>query len=262
MTVKECVLDFATGEWGEDRLCAGEELSFVIDGATPISHLPYGAWHSNAEWMAETLKEHLQKGIPGGDFPRCCQDFAQTWRGQVQRDFPKVQEQPSLTVAAVHKRNGKVRGYVLGDCAIYVQTETGLVHCLSDRRTETFYQRTLAAREKAAAAGANVEQAVTAQRIRNKATMNQPGGYWTVACVGDFRREFYRFELNESNVRSILLCTDGFDRLFVKKMLKPEQVLQGEYPLEKAMRLLREKEKNMSQDVKLHDDAAAILLSR
>ena len=215
MKIAETVLDFCTGDWGEDRLYAGRELVCVIDGATPISKQPFEAYHSSAEWMAEGLRRYVASECGfDGDFPALCRRFVDATCGSIRGQFPDLYDLPCLTVAALWQNGKRLSGYVLGDCSIYALMKNGDVRRVTDQRTAVFYNKTLEAREKARRTGQDVQRAVREQRIRNKAAMNRPDGYWTVAYTGDFERMFRTFSADAEQVDAVLLCTDGFDRLF------------------------------------------------
>ena len=258
---QDTILDFSKGDWGEDRLYAGENFFFVIDGATPVSDRSYGSYHTGAEWMAEAMKQHLADlGSGEEEVPVLCKRFTTETERQVTEAFPDVQDMPCLTIAAVKQDANITRGYVLGDCSIYVLTRySGITH-LTDQRTAKFYQKTLRAKAEAEKNRGDVVGAIQAQKIKNKAAMNQPGGFWTVSYVGDYEAEFRIFQIPTEDIEAILLCTDGFDRVFFRGDVSPAFLLRGELPLEDALAHLRTWEKMSPTDIKQHDDAAAILL--
>lgn len=256
----EQILDFGNGQWGEDRLYAGDKVSFVIDGATPISKQPYNGYHSGAEWLAEELKQYLIEHLSDAEVPVLCKQFTDKAGESVKTMFPSVQEMPSMTIAAIAGDGDMLKGYVLGDCSLYILLKDGGIKHVTDRRTDAFYQKTMNAKRNAEAHGADVTAAVLEQRRKNKATMNQQGGYWTVSFVGDYEQEFYTCSVPVAEVQSVLLCTDGFDRAFCRGMFTPECVLRGEESLKTVLERLREAEKESDADVKRHDDASAILI--
>ena len=90
--------------------------------------------------------------------------------------------------------------------------------------------------------------------------MNQPDGYWTVSYLGKFEEEYSSFQCAEAEVEAILLCSDGFDRMFSLGLTAPMDLLTQKYSLKKALSELRDMEQSIDQDVKKHDDASAILL--
>jgi len=258
MSKLETILDFSHGSWGEDRIFAGEKLCFVIDGATPISGAPFGAYHTGAEWMAEELSRYLAEH--DGEIPALCKQFTEQTQCLLQEEFRDVHSMPCAVLSAVRWEKAHIQGYVLGDCAVYVLHNSGEIACYADRRTATFYKKTLQAKANAAKAGMDVEEAVRDQRKKNKAAMNQPGGYWTVSYIGDFEREFCTFRIPAEEIQGILLCSDGFDRIFERNLFTPEDILRGKISLNAALSKLRAAEKVSSADVKVHDDASAILL--
>lgn len=262
MIVIESVLDFGEGIWGEDRLCTGTDCVCVIDGATPISRQKFKDFHSSAEWMAEQMRRYIaEHWNPDTQLPAICRKFVEATRAEICHSFPRRQDMPSLTIAAL-SRSGKVlRGSLLGDCSIYLLYKNGGVERITDQRTAHFYEKTLQAKREAEAIGADAEQAMKAQRIKNKSYMNQPNGFWTVSYAGDFEKEFRTFVCSAEELAAVLLCTDGFDRLFSRNALSPQVILTRQLSLKDAVRNLRRLEKEDPADAKRHDDVSAVLLT-
>lgn len=266
MKVRETILDFCNDGWGEDRLLAAGDLACVIDGATSITRVPFEGFHSNAEWMAETLARHVERCAPDGrSHPQVCREMvdqtAGAWASSVAEH-----DLPCLTTAAVRREGDLLKCWVLGDCSIYLLLEDGSVQHVTDRRIAAFYSRTVKAQEDARRRGGDVAEAVRQQRLHNKSSMNRPEGYWTVAYTGDFERRFVEYTVEADRIRGALLCTDGFDRLFDFGLADPGALLEGKLSLHHALELLRGAEKAREDaqniNVKRHDDVAAILLER
>lgn len=266
MKVRETILDFCNDGWGEDRLLTAGDLACVIDGATSITRAPYGGFHSNAEWMAETLARHVARCAPDGrSHPQVCREMVDQ-TAHIRGAFDAEHDLPCLTTAAVRREGELLKCWVLGDCSVYLLLEDGSVRHVTDRRIAGFYSRTLKAQEDARRRGGDVAEAVRQQRLRNKASMNRPEGYWTVAYIGDFEHYFVAETVAANRVRGALLCTDGFDRLFDFGLAEPGALLEGKLSLQQALALLRGAEKAREDaqniNVKRHDDVAAILLER
>ena len=261
MIKQEMIIDFCNDNWGEDRAFAGNGLYFVIDGATPLQSSSFNGYHTAAEWMAEALSQHLAlSGSNDGDIPFLCKQFTLQTYETVLKEFNDPQDLPSLTIAAIRRNDQSTCGYVLGDCSIYALTTNGETIRLTDQRTAMFYQKTLQAKADAVKMGYDAKAAVKRQRIENKAAMNRPGGYWTVSYIGDYEKEFSVFEIPTEKIKALLLCTDGFDRMFSRGLFTPEHLLLEKVSLKEALSVLRSAEKESPGDVKTHDDASAILL--
>lgn len=258
MRKQDELLDFSHGSWGEDRIFAGQALSFVIDGATPISDVPFEGYHTGAEWMAQQLGRYLAEN--DGEIPALCKEFTEKTKCLLQAEFQDVQSMPCAVLAAVRKTDDHILGDLLGDCAVYLLKNDGTVARYSDQRTASFYEKTLQAKHQAQSQGLDVQEAIRRQRRKNKEAMNQPGGYWTVSYIGDFEKEFCSFRVPVEEIRGILLCSDGFDRAFARNLLTPADILEEKVTLRDALALLRAAEKQETEDVKMHDDASAILL--
>ncbi len=261
MKKTETIIDFGAGNWGEDRLCLLKNMYCVLDGATPLKRTAFAGYHSSAEWMADCLAEHIKKEPDYlQPYPLICKSFVDTAEN-VQNTFENMYDLPCLTTAALQCRSRQLQCWVLGDCSIYLLMKDGDLCHITDKRVERFTEKTVQAKIAAINRGEDSAAAVLAQRTRNKAMMNQPGGYWTVGFNGDFANEFVECTVEAERVRAALLCTDGPDRLFAHYGVAPRELLSGEMPLKDAVSLLREKERTeQNTNVKKHDDVAAILL--
>lgn len=261
MIVKEYILEHGNGTWGEDRIHLGETVFCVVDGATPISKQAFMGYHSSAEWLADGLCRHFGNNPLGcNDIPRLCRAFVDQTLDTIRLALPKVWDYPSATMAAVCCDGNTLQGYLLGDCSIYVLYRNGRVEHITDQRAQTFYMRTVAAKHRAQAEGKDPVEAARQQQKKNKESMNQPDGYWTVSYLGKFEEEYSSFQCAEAEVEAILLCSDGFDRMFSLGLTAPMDLLTQKYSLKKALSELRDMEQSIDQDVKKHDDASAILL--
>ncbi len=261
MKKTETIVDFGSGDWGEDRLCLLENMYCVLDGATPIKRTTFAGYHSSAEWMADCLAEHIKKEPDYlQPYPLMCKSFVDAVE-TVRNTFENVHDLPCLTTAALQCRDRQLQCWVLGDCSIYLLMKDGELCRITDTRVAHFSEKTVQVKTAAINRGEDPATAVLEQRIRNKAMMNQLGGYWTVGFNGDFANEFVECTVEADQVQAVLLCTDGLDRLFTHYGVAPQEVLSEEMPLKDAVCLLREKERNeKNANVKKHDDVAAILL--
>ncbi len=261
MIIKEKIIDFAAGGWGEDRLCLTKNLFCVLDGATPLEQSKYAAYHSSAEWMADSMAAYIQEeadlSLP---YPLICKKFVDS-QADICRSIQVEHHLPCLTTAALQRDAGRLKCWVLGDCSIYLLMRNREIRHITDQRVKEFSQKTVRRKAEALRCGENPEAAVLAQRIQNKTMMNRPGGYWTVGFCGSFVDQFVEFSIESEYVQAALLCTDGLDRLFSCCDITPEDLLMGRMTLKDAVHCLRQRERNgQDKEIKRHDDVGAVLL--
>ena len=96
--------------------------------------------------------------------------------------------------------------------------------------------------------------------------MNTNNGYWVITYTGNFEHQFFLDNFNVNDISRILICTDGFDRIFniIPDPIPLKKILTSSISLEEALKHLRASENKFKNDdlwqAKLHDDVAAILM--
>ncbi len=212
------------GEWGEDRTFRGNNYWGVIDGATPIDVIETCGFMSQAEWFADGLKHYIESKSYVSDFPKICLDYSKQKPAAVVFQAEDY-NMPSATIAAVTENDGKLNGFVLGDCGITIRTVDGSVHSFTDNRSHKYSDKTLAAKNRAVENGLDTADAIRQQKILNRGEMNTDGGYWTVAAKGDFTKEFLRIEFPLSEVTHCIIYTDGLTQFLDELGYSPEDLL-------------------------------------
>lgn len=301
MEILDQITDYCNDGWGEDRMFVTGTLCGVVDGATPVKRMNCGGYHSSAEWMVDTFQRYAMKA-GDKDFRYICRDFVnETGNREYIAGLSSV-DKPCFTAAAVREAGDRIEGALLGDSSIYVElkcadkrsaegTDKGNTECpdhvkivsYCDDRAAHFSARTVAVMQDAKERGLDekeIAEVVSIQKAKNRKMMNHEGGYWVVAYEGDFVDEFTCFSYSISDVERILLCSDGFARLFDmenQQTVSVEDILSSKISLHDAVKILRHAEEqeafhqyvgqsdgkaggqNRGQ-VKVHDDVTAILL--
>lgn len=262
MKVIDRILDFPKGDWGEDRLFIRDNAIGVIDGSSPISIVPFGGYHSQAEWLAENLATGLQKESVRF-LPYICKSITHPLRNS--KDISKLnlekENYPCATFARISKVLNRINGFVLSDCSIIFEREDGILEVLTDNRIKKFSNKTKEVRKLALERGEDVTKAVKSQMTANRMSMNTNGGFWAVSLYGDYWDEFVHKSYDVSELKRCLIMSDGFERVFVEGLLSYKDVLSGKVLLSSALKILRDWENNIhSSEVKRHDDASAILV--
>lgn len=262
MKVIDSILDFPNADWGEDRIFICEDSVGVIDGASPISVVPIGGYHSQAEWFADNLAKELEEW--GGTFiPNICRNITTSLRGSDDLNGVELAKEnvPCATFGGISCYLGRINAFVLSDCTIVFEHNDGVLEVLTDNRIKKFSDKTKEVRKLALERGEDVTKAVKQQMTLNRQAMNTDGGFWTVSLYGSYSSEFAYNTFDVHELKRCLIMSDGFERVFSAKLLSFSDVLSGKVSLKSALKILRDWENsNESSEIKRHDDASAILV--
>jgi hypothetical protein len=183
---------------GHDRFLVRESFLAVADGATPLAV----DWRQDVGKFAEAALDALYERSIQPELP-----MREVWRGaiaDVRGQFGEVQPFLSCSVAMVRRRRGRLELATLGDCGILAARADGSLINLVDSRL-----RLLDSNAKALGDPCSV----TERLILNRKRMNKPDGYWTFSTDPAAVRGIEQRDEPESDIRSILLYTDGFYRV-------------------------------------------------
>ena len=242
-------------EYGEDRNFIGDGIYGVIDGSSPIQLVDCNGFTSQAEWFAERLAQNVL--FYEGSIPERFKSAVKSL------EVPSLPDKllPCAVAAGVSIQDGYLKCYALGDCTILVELQDGTWQIITDDRISQYLRLTVIARNEAKARGLDEKEAVRKQMNKNRESMNSEGGFWTVAFKGDFSKEFVNVDFKLEDVKSCLIFSDGFARVFDIGIFFIRDILSERISLVEAIESLREYEKQQDIDeVKRHDDASAILL--
>ena len=155
---------------------------------------------------------------------------------------------PCAVVAGVSIQDGYLKCYALGDCVILIELQDGTWQIITDDRISKYSRLTVIARNEAKARGIDEKEAVRKQMTKNRESMNSEGGFWTVAFKGDFSKEFVNVDFKLEDVKSCLIFSDGFSRVFDSKVCSIKDILSENVSLTEAVRSLRQYEKQQYID--------------
>ena len=262
MKVINSILDFPNADWGEDRIFICEDSVGVIDGSSPISIVPIGGYHSQAEWLTDNLAKELEAW--GGTFiPNLCKQITTSLRDSNDLSGVELVKEnfPCATFGSVSCYLNRINAFVLSDCTIVFERNDGILEVLTDNRIKQFSDKTKEVRKLALERGEDVIKAVKQQMTLNRQAMNTDGGFWTVSLYGSYWGEFAYKTFDIHELKRCLIMSDGFERVFSSKLVSFSDVLSGKVSLKSALQILRDWENsNESSEVKRHDDASAILV--
>lgn len=261
LTIKEKVIDFPMDEYGEDRLFKSPSFVGVIDGATPIRANSNDKYYTQAEWIADILSNYLSSGKYQTIKEGCLEFIKSTMNSEFVQGKKKA-DLPSAVLAGVEVEGKNLLVKIIGDCLVSIKLTNGNIITLSDHRIKAFTSKNKAFVKASMEEGMTRKEASAIQRTKNKKFMNVKDGFWTIAHTGDISSEFDEYSFPLHVVDSVLIYTDGFERLFNKyNILDIKPILDEKISLNKAISLLREYESQHTEKYsKNQDDASAILL--
>lgn len=264
MKILDSVLDFPNHSWGEDRLFVGTNRVGVIDGSSPINIISLGEYHSQAEWLADNLSKRLITGSNQHNLSNACKAITDDLKKNNREFLNQLTDaiSPCAVFAGMEEKDGNVCGYVLGDCTLVVEfTDSEEIQVITDNRIRHFSNLTKEKKNKALAEGRGYMEAVREQMTKNRAVMNTKEGFWTIALRGEYQEEFLKCQYKKDLVKSCLLFSDGFERIFEHSLYSYRDILNQKVSLTDATKYLRDwEDKVVNLDVKRHDDVSAILV--
>lgn len=268
LKIKDIVYRSGNGLYNEDVYIVSERVVVVADGATPVRQTPFGGYASYAMWFVNAFKSEFVSTYPT---PSPMPEFIRKCVGQIRQEAPlqelPVYDKPSFTVAVIENLQNSLHCSLLGDCCIYLFTRKRKVIRLYDDRIEKFSAVTLRKMQSAKQQEKDVEAVVNEQKIENINYRNKPDGFWVVGYEGEYDKEFLTADYRDSDIGTILLCSDGFERIFKEfGLLAPADILSEKVTLEEAFNMLRNYEALHQNEadypcVKAKDDVTALLLT-
>ena len=153
---------------------------------------------------------------------------------------------------------------ILGDCHVFVfLKDTNVLH-FYDNRVDKFSKRTLNISQNNFQTAIEKEKAIREQKINNRICLNKKNGFFALTLNNTWQGSFVESQVPISKIRKVLVCSDGFARLFKEYgIITPKSFFENDLTLLKSVNLLREYEMQNKYNncVKTQDDVSAILLN-
>ena len=272
MKIVDSIVDFSGKDWGEDRIFTGEEIVGVVDGSSPISVVPIEGYNSQSEWLADNLAKAFES-FNGHYPPLLCSSVTERLKETPSFLSAKLAKEysPCATFACVQDLGEYVSCFALGDCSVAVLLKSGNVEVITDERISNYSDKTKKVYLEAILKERDPSIRVKKQMMENRKHMNTKGGFWTVALTDDYWKEFNLKTYKKSDVIACLVFSNGFGRVFDKNILSYKDFFSSKNTLADIVKDLRSfEEKKLrsyesklfcSPELKLHDDASAILVN-
>lgn len=267
----------AGGPVNEDLVHAGDEIAWVLDGATGLGPPPFAADEgSPAAQFVRLIAEELQRraGTPG----RLASLVEAALAAVSARLSPSLEslhdraQIPTAAIALARLADGRLDLFVLGDCRIVACHPQGLLIDVLDWRHRAFDEVALRRLGELLDEGAGFEESRAAIQdllLAHRRSTNQPGGYWILGNDPEAARHGISLTLeNPPGGLRLLLMTDGFFSLLDYGLFPSPRHLVDfveENGLDRAVELLRTEEEadpecRRHPRFKRKDDATAAYL--
>lgn len=265
------------GHSNEDLIVHGDNVAWVIDGATSLSDGVGGASETNIEWLLGLLNTTLSDGGSRSlmdQVTEACavihEDFT-TRQGSV---TPERYEAPSAVGIGIRLSDESLEVLSFGDCQLILQTQGDeLVYISPESQLtaldDTVIELAIAGAQEAEKPWDFARQELMAQLRANRNLLNNPGGYGAISVFGEFPNPHHYSKKTVTGGTHGLLVSDGFMALATDYgAMSPKEMLisairDGVGPLLTQLRAIEAEDSRGSRFPRLkpHDDASALLFS-
>jgi len=264
----ESICEQGSGAVNEDVTGWNGNRFWVLDGATAGPHKRFFGGESDAKWLAGAFSDALSKenetGLPNTEL---CSRAMGRVRGELgERGAGALAEtvlKPSFAMVIANIAE-EIEISCLSDCAAAVWGRGSVTpELFTDRRVEKAGKRTRRVLDYIKANDIPKDRAkalVFRQITKNRRLMNAENGYWVGTLDGSAFARACNWKIAARDITELLLCSDGFARLFDYGIISLGDFFANEVPLKEAVGLLRNHETAMPEgsEFKRHDDAAAV----
>lgn len=277
-----CVLSQASDQGSaahnEDIAGAAGSCAWIVDGSAFFNGAAWTAGESEGAWFVRRIDVALRASPPDDvSFPAWAkqleqqlqQDYAALGQGRPERE---AGEGPSAVFGLVrlrcHGARCRIEGAVIGDVSILIRDGDRLERW-TDPSSGPFEALTIAAATADGhRPGEVISTAALAQILRNRRSLNRPGGYWAVNPGLSWTAGLRLFSADISPEATVLLASDGFMRLVDVIAHHDETGLMDAVEQTGAAGVIAELRGLESADmraerfrrVKIHDDATALVV--
>ena len=265
--------------YNEDIAGAAGACAWIVDGSAFFTGAARTTEESEGAWLVRRIDAVLRANPPEDiAFP----DWARSLEQQLQQDYAtlgqghperEAGEGPSAVFGLVRLisdgRACRIEAAVIGDVSILIQ-DGGRIERWTDPSSSPFEARTIAAATADGhLPGEVISPKALAQILRNRRSLNRPGGYWAINPGLSWKAGLRLFSGVISPTATVLLASDGFMRLVdviahhddrglmdAVKRVGTEGVIAELRRLESA-----DAQAERYRRVKIHDDATALVVS-
>ncbi len=265
--------------YNEDIAGAAGACAWIVDGSAFFTGAARTTAESEGAWLVRRIDEILRANPPDDiAFP----DWAAALEQQLRLDYAtlgqghperEAGEGPSAVLGLARLVGDgqacRLEATVIGDVSILIQ-DGDRIERWTDPSSNPFEARTIAAAtEDGHLPGEVISPKALAQILRNRRSLNRPGGYWAINPGLSWTQGLRLFSGSISPTATVLLASDGFMRLVdviahhddralmdAVKHMGTDGVIAELRQLESA-----DPQAERYRRVKIHDDATALVVS-
>ena len=270
--------DKGSAAYNEDIAGAAGACAWIVDGSAFFTGSARTVDESEGAWFVRRIDAALRADPPDetsfaawaeGLEQQLQRDYAALGQGHPERE---AGEGPSAVFGLVRlRREGdtcRIEGAVIGDVSILIR-DGDRIERWTDPSAGPFEARTIAAATADGhRPGEVISEAALAQILRNRRSLNRPGGYWAANTGLSWRAGLRLFSAEISPGATVLLASDGFMRLVDVIAHHDEAGLMDAVEHFGAAGVIAELRRLENADpraerfrrVKIHDDATALVV--
>ncbi|WP_394275160.1 hypothetical protein [Luteococcus sp.] len=251
----------AGGDNNQDRYAYGDGWAFVLDGASSFSDVP--PVHDGG-WYAERLRNALTVGLATGQQTTTPQIVGRAIRmASADHDEHKQGPCPNSTIALARWDSQWLDLYALGDSSIFCATKSGILE-VTDHRINSVgidVRRKYAQRLRTGSGFDEHHRELLAELQQKQLSLrNKNDGYWIAGSQPEAARVAEARRLCRSDVKSLILNTDGVPSETARNLLENGAAMEG---LQEVLRRLHGHEERDPNGVqvprgKVHDDKTMV----
>jgi len=255
-----------SGKVNEDTFGYTKNRFWVIDGATSISDKAFFSNISDANFLVSMFSSELNKIAENSNEPNreLLFNAMKNLSNKLKKkkfSYSDKPYQPSFAIACVSIVDNTVSLDILSDCYVIIKKNNS-IEIFTDKRIERVAQCTNGLKDKIKKDNipSDIAKDLLKEQIRkNRRKMNTSDGYWVGTIDGEAFTQMYSRSFNFEGIDEILICSDGFYRIFLNNLMTIEEFFKLNISLENAINILREYESNNENvEYKKNDDSTAI----
>lgn len=259
----------------EDDHYFSDYVAFVLDGATGLGKPLIQDAESDAAWLVRKFKNLFRKHLQENhSLEKSLQQTIlniESSFNRLTRSSPiEKYRMPSAGLALISLEEQTLSIIRMGDCEVYCIFEDGQLWSPPQSPLEILDQHTINLLKMKLESGKNYLEArteITPTLRKHRSMMNTPSGYSAVSPDHLCLKYIDHYNLEATNVKRVLLCSDGFSAAFkTYGLYNVKDILSKNGPsikevMKESRRVERNDEKLLRHPrLKPQDDATAILM--
>lgn len=255
-----------SGKVNEDLFGYKNNTYWVMDGVSPITDKLFLSSTSDASYLVKHMSYEMNMILQNTSLDNI--QLLKSANKMVRKKIdPHILNylknnkfQPSFTIAILQVDSKYIKINILSDCYVIIKFDNH-IEILTDKRINSISKKTNNVKQWIKQNNISKELAnkmIYSQIAQNRSKMNID--YWVGTLDGKAFDHTIEYTFEKSTIEQILICTDGFFRVFNYDLVSFDTLFSSEYSLNYFYKVLFQFEEKNSNEVKKHDDTTAILL--